>query len=224
MPEIFQRIDLTPEEIAQFPMAVRRKIEADSRDVNETDRSWMLVGMPSARSAMLVERALARLPAVVDARSAAVQEHNIDKLLEIIASDMPSEFIDAEIDYENARMRVAYLAEVDLLTAAQVREQSNLQPNNKSEPASRWKREKKIFAIRKGKTYLYPAFQFEDGQPRPVIRQILAEIADKFTPWQIAFWFESGNGWLNGEEPQNYLDRVEEVVMAAKCLAEATVG
>ncbi len=59
------------------------------------------------------------------------------------------------------------------------------------EPVSRWKRRKEILAVRKGATCLYPAFQGENGQPRPVIGKILAEIVDKCTAWQIVFWFES---------------------------------
>ncbi|MYD76862.1 MAG: hypothetical protein F4244_09735 [Gammaproteobacteria bacterium] len=223
MSETLSQIDLTPLEIAKLPAVLRRKIEAAIGPIDKMDRAWMLVGTPPARKATLVHT-LSRLPAVVEARTAAVQEHNIEKLLEIIVYDMPSAGADPELDLENAKMRAAYLADTTLLTASQVREQSGLNPRNKSEPASRWKREKKIFAVRKGGINFYPAFQFEDGQPRPVIRKILAEIADAFTPWQVAFWFESGNGWLDGEEPQDCLDQVDDVVMAAKRLAEPTIG
>jgi len=72
MPEILQRIDLTPEEISKFPVELRRKIEAAFRLVDKKNGAWMLVGTPSARAAMLVERALVRLPALVSARSAAI--------------------------------------------------------------------------------------------------------------------------------------------------------
>lgn len=137
---------------------------------------------------------------------------------------MPFAGTNPELDLENVKMRAACLAETKLLTAAQVCEQSGLNPRKKSEPASRWKREKRIFAVRKGGVNLYPAFQFAGGRPRPVIRKILAETADSFTPWQIAFWFESGNGWLDGEQPQDCLDRAEDVVMAAKRLAEPAIG
>ena len=226
MPGALQQIALTGKEISELPVALRRQIETALVPADQQHGVWLLVGIPSTSMARLVKRALGRLPAVAEARSAAVREHHIDKLLEIIADDIPSASTDAEleIENENAKMRAAYLAEVTLLTATQVRAQSGLNPRNKSEPASRWKREGKIFAVRKGVSYFYPAFQFENGQPRPVIRKILAEIADRFTPWQIAFWFESGNGWLDGEEPQNCLDRIEDVVMAAECLAEPTVG
>ncbi len=224
MPRSLQRIALTSAEIAEFPAKLRMEIETAFMPADKTNGVWMLVGTPTADAATRVGHALDRLSAVVEARAAAIRERHIDKLLEIIVDDMPSTASGGDIALENAKMRAAYLTETVLLTAAQVREQSDLKPHNKSEPASRWKREKKIFAVRKGAICLYPAFQFESGQPLPVIRKILAEISDKFTPWQIAFWFESGNGWLNGEEPQNCLDQIEDVVMAAKRFAEPTVG
>ena len=124
----------------------------------------------------------------------------------------------------NAEMRAQYLAETKLLTAIEVRAQSGLNPRNKSEPASRWKREGKIFTVRKGGVDLYPAFQFTDGAPKGVMKSVLAELAEDFTPWQIAFWFESGNGWLDGEAPQDCLGKPDEVVLAAKRLAEPTIG
>jgi hypothetical protein len=222
MSETLSQIDLTPAEIAKLPAALRRKIEAAFGPAHAADSVWMLVGAPSEQAATLLDHALARLPAIFASQTAALQERNIEKLLEIIADDLP--IADAALELENAEMRADYLAQTKLLTAAQVREQSGLKPQNRSEPASRWKREGKIFAVRKGGVDLYPAFQFKDGEPRPVIRKILAELADGFTPWQIAFWFESGNGWLDGEEPQDCLYQEDGVVMAAKRLAERTIG
>lgn len=220
--ETLSQIDLTPADIAKLPAALRQKIEAAFGPIELANGAWMLVGARTEQVAALVDQVLMRLPAVFAARAGALQERNIAKLLEIIADDLP--LANAELELENAEMRADYLAQTKLLTAAQVREQSGLNPQNKSEPASRWKREGKIFAIRKSGIDLYPAFQFKDGEPRPVIRKILAEIADQFTPWQLAFWFESGNGWLDGEEPQDCLDRVEDVVLAAKRLAQPTIG
>ncbi len=78
--------------------------------------------------------------------------------------------------------------------------------------------------MRKGGIDLYPAFQFIDGKPRPVIEKILTELGDEFTAWQIAFWFASGNVHLDEEEPRDSLDQIEDVVLAAKRLAEPIIG
>ena len=224
MSETLSQIDLTSADIAKLPAAIRKKIEAAFGPVDKATGAWMLVGTQTKRVAALVDHALVRLPAVADLQGAAIQERNIEKLLEIIAADMPHADVDAEVELENAQMRAEYLRDTKLLTAAKVRAQSGRNPRNKSEPASRWKREGKIFAVRKGGIDLYPAFQFEDGDPRPVIKQVLAALPDGLSPWQVAFWFDSGNGWLNGAEPQECLDRPDEVVEAAKQFADPAIG
>lgn len=39
-----------------------------------------------------------------------------------------------------------------------------------------------------------------------------------------AFWFASGNGWLDGDEPQRRLSDAEDVVEAARRLSEPARG
>ncbi len=218
------QIELTSAEIAGLPEALRRKIEAAFGPADKPTGEWMLVGAKTPHVAAILDRTLASLLPIATAHAAALQERHIEKLLEIIAEDLPRARVEAELDLDNARLRAAYLAETPLLTAAEVRQQSGLTPRNKSEPASRWKREGKLFALRKGSVDLYPAFQFEDGTPKPVMGKILAALPGEMTPWQTALWFASGNGWLDGEEPQNCLARPEEVIEAAKRLAEPNIG
>ncbi|MEL7322595.1 MAG: hypothetical protein AAFN03_11435 [Pseudomonadota bacterium] len=224
MTEALSQIELSESEIAKLPAPLRRKIQAAFGPADMANGTWMLVGAASAATATIVGSAIAQVALVASNYAAARSEKNIERLLEMIVEDMPRDPVDIELEIENAEMRAEYLAANKLLSAQEVRDQSGLKPRNKSEPASRWKREGKIFAVRKGAIDLYPAFQFVDGTPRPVIKKILAEIGDDFTSWQIAFWFESGNGWLDGEEPQDCLDQVDAVVMAAKRLAEPTIG
>ena len=54
--------------------------------------------------------------------------------------------------------------------------------------------------------------------------QVLAALPAEMTLWQKAFWFASGNGWLDGDEPQRRLDDGERVVEAARRLAEPARG
>ena len=44
------------------------------------------------------------------------------------------------------------------------------------------------------------------------------------TGWQIAMWFASGNGWLDGAAPQDRLGDPEAVLDAARVLADPAVG
>ena len=224
MSETLTQIDLTPAEIAQLPAAIRRKIEAAFSPANKANGQWMLIGVQTAASAIVVGSAIAQVERVAAAHAAARQERNIERLLEIFAEDQPRSDLDAELELENAQMRAEYLAETPLLTAAQVRDQSGLKPRNKSEPASRWKRERKIFAVRKGGVDFYPAFQFEDGAPMPVIKQVLTKLPKDMSVWQIAFWFDTGNGWLDGQAPQECLGKPEGVLHAAQQIAEPAFG
>ena len=96
--------------------------------------------------------------------------------------------------------------------------------SNSSEPASRWKREKRVFAVRAGSARLFPRFQFADGYPLPVIKEVLKCLPDDMTPWQIAFWFRSGNGWLDGRSPEEALDDEDGVLNAAERLREPAIG
>ncbi len=224
MSEILSQIHLTPAETAGLPAPIRRKIEAAFGPIDKANGDWRLVGSRSEPVAALVDKALMRLPAIATVHAEMIRKRNIDKLLEIIAADMPHADVDANLELENAEMRAEYLGETRLLTAVQVREQSGLEPRNKSEPASRWKREGKIFAVRKGGVDFYPAFQFEDGAPKPVIKKVLAELPDDLSSWQTAFWFDSGNGWLDGAEPQDCLDQPDNVIEAARMFARPAIG
>ena len=151
-------------------------------------------------------------------------ESNIELMVRSILADAPRLDVRAEFEMENARLRADYLQETQMFTGAQIRAATGRNPKNRSEPASRWKREGRIFAIRYGGRDLYPAFQFAEGQPRPIIKKILSLLPLSVTPWQIAMWFSSGNGWLDGAEPRERLDEPGEILEAARRLAVGTEG
>ena len=121
--------------------------------------------------------------------------------------------IDREIERENAEMRAAYLQTMKLYTAEDIQG-----------PSTEWKREGRVFAIQDGEKDLFPAFQFADGEPLPIIRKILEALPEDMCPWETAFWFESGNGWLGGEVPQECLKKESEVIDAAEQLAKPMIG
>ena len=217
-------IDLTPDDIAALPARLRKKINETDSSTNAASGSWFLVGEATQGLAQLIERTVEMLPPIAAQRSARLTDANIEKILDVMLSDAPRARIETELGIDNARLRAGYLQETPLLTAAEVRAASGLQPRNKSEPASRWKREGKLFAVRRSGIDLYPAFQFADGAPRPVVKKVLAALPKGMTGWQVAMWFASGNGWLDGAEPQEYLSAPEAIIDAARKLADAAVG
>lgn len=230
MLEPLERIELTPAEIAEMPVSVRKKVMTAFSPSSKANGNWMLVGAENASAAKAMKRAMDMWCNLIAAQETACQESNIDCLVEIFAERKSRHGktnhgeLEFEMELENARMRAEYLDRTEMLTAEDVRGQSGIYSRKKGEPASRWKREGKIFAVRRGGVDQYPAFQFEKGAPRPVIKRILEKIAADFSPWQIAFWFESGNGWLGGDEPRDCLDRVDKVVLAAERSTQTTIG
>ena len=70
--------------------------------------------------------------------------------------------IDREIARKNAELRARYLRTTKLYTAEDIQG-----------PISEWKCEGRVFAIHDGEKDLFPAFQFVDGKPLPIIQKIL---------------------------------------------------
>ena len=125
---------------------------------------------------------------------------------------------------KNAEMRATYLQTTELYTAEDIWEQAAKKPTNPSEPSTKWKREGRVFAIQDGGKDLFPAFQFADGEPLPIIQKILEVLPDYLSPWQTAFWFESGNGWLGGKTPRECLKNESKVIDAAEQFAQPMIG
>jgi Poly(hydroxyalcanoate) granule associated protein (phasin) len=108
----------------------------------------------------------------------------------------------------NADARRAFLAEFGTLTSREVAEFAGSRAKNRAALANRWKAAGQIFAVEAGGQTLFPAFQCSrnDGQPRPVIAEILAALQPRFSGWQTALWFTGRNGWLGSRRPVEVLE------------------
>ena len=132
--------------------------------------------------------------------------------------------LEAKLLKRNLKMLNEYLKRNILLNAQDIHRMSGSKSSRESEPSTRWKREGKIFAIRNRGLNLFPSFQFRDGIPLPVIKEVLTIIGEKFSSWQIACWFEGGNGWLGGDAPQNCLEKPDVVISAAPRFMNPAIG
>ena len=211
---------LAADDISALPSPLRKRIA----DAETEPAGWALLVTGESELTGLVQDLVARLASMVAADRRKLTEDNIELLVRSMLPHAPRSTVDAQLELDNALLRTAYLEEVPTRSAHEVRAASGLDPKNPSEPASRWKRERRVFAVRHGGRDLFPAFQFQDGYPRPVVKQVLHELPPSATGWQIAIWFASGNGWLDGAEPRNRLDAPDEVLEAARRLADATEG
>ena len=151
-------------------------------------------------------------------------ESRIEVLVDLYLEGQALAEVDEYLEQDNAELRAQYLQEVPCFSATEIRAMLPNPPKNTSEPTSRWKCDSKVFAVPRGNSDLFPAFQFDHGQPLPVIRKILSALPKDMTPWQIALWFASGNGWLDDACPQDTLSDAGAVIDAANRLNDPVVG
>ena len=218
-------LDLTTEEIKRLPPILRKKIVAALGDDSITLKRWVLVGVATTEQATVTRKTVHAVNQIVCQRRKAITENHIERLVDLYLEGEQRAEVDAALELDNAELRTAYLKQTQIYTAQDIHTRSpNAKPKNQSEPASRWKREKRLFAVRYKGNDLFPCFQFADGVPRPVVKKILLRLPNDMTPWQIAFWFASGNGWLDGKAPQDVLSDESAVLIAAEQMGETTVG
>lgn len=157
-----------------------------------------------------------------------VSEVQINDLVEaLVAAKDPTAEVRADIDADNAKARVRFMERIPSYTSEQVSQLAGHQAKNKSQTASRWKGEGRIFSVPWRGSERYPSFQFRDGRPLDAVRDILTALPDRMSPWEIAFWFVSANPWLDGAPPMDSLapgGREDEAIEAARNDSERVIG
>ncbi|MFU0505789.1 hypothetical protein [Pseudaminobacter sp. NGMCC 1.201702] len=165
-----------------------------------------------------------RVPSIVEARQRQLSDEKIDALVSVYMPSPPDTDATQLLLDSNARARARFLEAWPCLTSKQVSEAAGHGSKNQSMTTSRWKGSGKIFSIRYNGAEWFPAFQFQDGQPHPTVARVLQHLSERKSGWQMAFWFTSPNGWLNGRKPAECLDDVEAIGGAAAEEAEPIIG
>ena len=217
---------LSQEDIDNLPLGLRAKLSASAGSSLDGSQVRIFVIKNQNNSfGPKLKKLFEMTVRIFNARSKAVTEKNIEKLVEVIlAGEARPSVAEIEIERDNAAIRADYVRVVPTLNSAQVRERCDIKPRNKSEPASRWKREGRIFAIRNGGVDQFPSFQFASRSPKPIVREILRKLPSEMSAWQIALWFNSPNGWLDGMCPSEALDKRDEVLDAAHQESQEIIG
>jgi hypothetical protein len=116
---------------------------------------------------------------------------------------------------ENAKLRNEFMSDVGALTSQEIATLNQSQAKNKAAYAHRLKAETKIFAVEFKGEQRYPAFQFdmETGKPKAIIKDILELVKDEWSGWQLALWFISANGYLDGKTPLEVMDTESGAVL-----------
>lgn len=163
----------------------------------------------------LVERNGAFHVEVSSSRHGAI---DMERLIEsMLPSSVPSSVAVLQAR-RNAAAREKLLQEFGALTSSEVADLAGSRASNKAALANRWKQEGRIFPVTHHGQTLFPAYQFDgEGQPRPVIAQVLSTLGKQSRDWELALWFLSARGSLGGKRPVDLLEsHPGEVAEAAR--------
>ena len=148
-----------------------------------------------------------------------IQRRKIDQLVKIMVEETIMSDVETTYIFDNVVSRLKYLKNTEFVLANRTLNRKKLQKGYPLDRLLSWEGEKKIFAVWIDQDRYFPAFQFEAMKPRIIIEKVIRFLPDYMHGWHIAYWFSGGNGWLNGDLPQNNLHKEDEVLRAAKQLA-----
>jgi hypothetical protein len=78
-------------------------------------------------------------------------------------------------------------------------------------------KEGKIIGVKRGRGTLYPGFQFDQGEIRPVIAEVAAiGRRNHWTDPHLLLWLASPNGYLEGRVPARMMDDPDRILEAAR--------
>ena len=209
---------LRPDEVANLPQRV--KVEAESE--SQVESSWVVLHSTDSQLSNILDHLQRLFRISSQAATQETTEQHLDRALGWLVTAGIG--VESKLAIDNLEWRSQYINKTPMLTASDIHVMSGMRSKNTSEPASRWKAEGKTLGVRVRGRDLYPAFQFEDGSPRPIMKRILDALPEHLTAWQTVAWFASANGWLDGAAPQECFEDGDSVVAAARQLADPARG
>lgn len=188
------------------------------------DMMVVLVDTPNQAVRDTIRDIVEHVPAIVEARQGKLTDDAIDALVSVYMRTPPDADVERLLYDSNAKARARFFGEWPSFTSKDLADAAGHGSRNKSMTASRWKAKGKVFSVKHGGAEYFPAFQFEEGQPIETVAKVLAQLGEKKSGWQLAFWFTSPNGWLAGKRPVDALKDSDALVSAATHEAENIAG
>lgn len=190
--------------------------------LGESDRLFVLTS--GGANSDLISKVMVQVPQAVVARQEAFTESRLDALVDVYLPSDPLARPSPEIERDNAEAQARFISTIECHSADDLAQLAGHEASNRSATASRWKSQEAIFGVKRLGRDRYPAFQFQDGRPRKVIGKVLKALPRDMSPWQIAFWFSSPNGWLDGAKPMDCLVDEDAIIAAAGHEGDDFVG
>ena len=186
-----------------------RSAESLEFKISTPSTAEFLVRLASALDSNLMAR-LAALPQQAFENSVAAVLRNIAP---------PLSAHEAQMAQRVAMARAAILEEFGYFTREQLAAGSRAR--DPGGLVDTWRSRSKVFSVPLPQSTakdadVYPAFQFHEGKPRPIIATILGIFGKTLSGWDLAHWFTSGNSMLpDSARPVDLMERAPAVVEAA---------
>jgi hypothetical protein len=88
--------------------------------------------------------------------------------------------------------------------------------NNPSATLAKYREQGRLFAVRQGRSYFYPRFQFtQDAAPLDAVADVLKVVPEDARGWPLLSWFEAPSTVLGGRKPSEILAKDPAAVRAA---------
>jgi len=197
-------------EVVELDDNTRRAIARRHPEVAGFGNALVIAASSDIRDS--VARAVTQLAQAVNNGQRVATERLVEALLP--ALDVPKPAL-LESARKQAMQRTRILRDFGGVTANDIAAMAGSSAGNRSQLAYRWRKERRVFGVpHRGVTY-YLSFQFDDdGQPLPVIAEVLRAIGTR-DPWDVAAWFVLPCGLLDQRPPVELLSTAPIDVIAA---------
>ena len=112
---------------------------------------------------------------------------------------------DSRIEKDTLEWREQFMSRNKCWSSSEVAKESSSTAKNRAAIASRWLAEKRIFAVNFERQTWFPRFQFQDGSPIPAISKVIKAFPKHATGWDLAFFFDTPNSFIDGRRPVELL-------------------
>lgn len=161
-----------------------------------------------------VQRLMASVVDIALTLRPARREDKRDQLVALLLEDAPLRPLDVKRAMLEAKALSAVRDGTEWLTAAEVAKYAGLGLANPIATISRWKQQRRIFALHSGAKDYYPRYALgTDFHPLPVIKDILA-VLPSHEPDLLAAWFDSTSRFLGGKRPRELVATAPVKVLA----------
>lgn len=203
-------------------LSIQPYVEEHRTSRRRGGRAFVLEVATEAASDTLLA-SLPLLDRLLSEKIASVRERRIEEMVDFLAARLVTPSVaEREMAQRLAVRHARVLDEFGFFTAEQLADANGSRAGNRTALADNWRKRRQVFVVphpdRSARERdVYPAFQFdESAKPIKAVQAVLEAFDGRKTPWKIALWFTSNNGWLaDSARPVDLLTRDPQAVVEA---------